>query len=204
MAQLLSRLFVVIFVFSANAVYADASEALSGLLQPLASISGNFNQVLKDERGEVLQRSSGHFLVQRPGKLRWSTDEPFPQLLVINNNKLWLYDPDLEQVTVRSVDQATEDTPALLLSGKVGDIRRAFEVAEAGGVYNLKPKRATASFKAMTIRFGKKGLPVEMMVKDAMGQTTELSFTDLTANPGLNAEQFEFKIPKGTDIIRDE
>jgi len=192
------------FGFGATGAHADASQELSRLLQPLNSISGSFRQILKDEKGKVLQKSSGNFSVQRPGKMRWKTGEPFSQLLVTNNKQLWLYDPDLEQVTVRPVDSRMKETPALLLGGKVEDIRGSFNVENKKGVYYLTPKRASAPFKSMVIRFDNQGLPSAMTVRDGMGQTTDIQFGGMTANPRLSSAMFNFKPPKGTDIIRDE
>ena len=189
---------------AASGAWADATDDLSRLLKPLESISGNFQQTLIDERGEVLQKSSGNFSVQRPGKLRWKTGEPFPQLLVTNNKKLWLYDPDLEQVTIRPVDKRMKDTPALLLGGKVEEIRGSFAVTSKKGAYHLTPKNASSPFKTMEIRFAKNGLPDSMTVRDSMGQTTKIKFSGLQANPRLSAAMFNFKPPAGTDIIKDE
>ncbi|UHQ55665.1 MULTISPECIES: outer membrane lipoprotein chaperone LolA [unclassified Microbulbifer] len=188
----------------ASSAWADATAELSQLLQPLASISGKFHQTLTDERGEVLQKSSGTFSVERPGKLRWETGEPFPQLLVTNNKKLWLYDPDLEQVTIRPVDKRMKETPALLLGGKVGEIRSSFNVASKDGAFQLTPKSASAPFRAMEIRFADSGLPAAMTVRDSMGQTTKIKFSRVKANPSLAAALFNFEPPAGTDIIRDE
>ena len=190
--------------FGAGTASADASEELSRLLQPLGAISGNFSQTLKDQKGKTLQKSSGNFSVQRPGRLRWQTGEPFPQLLVTNNKKLWLYDPDLEQVTIRPVDNRMKETPALLLGGKVEEIRGSFTVENKKGAYYLTPKRASAPFKSMVIRFDGKGLPSAMTVRDGMGQTTDIRFNGLKANPKLSSGIFNFKPPKGTDIVRDE
>lgn len=205
MKRTLGILFIALgFTFGAAGASADASEELSRLLQPLGSISGGFRQTLKDQKGKTLQKSSGNFSVQRPGKLRWQTGEPFSQLLVTNNQKLWLYDPDLEQVTIRPVDNRMKETPALLLGGKVEDIRGSFNVESKKGAYYLTPKNASAPFKSMVIRFDSKGLPSEMTVRDGMGQTTDIRFNGLQANPKLSSEIFNFKPPKGTDIIRDE
>ncbi|WP_237056470.1 outer membrane lipoprotein chaperone LolA [Microbulbifer sediminum] len=187
-----------------SSAWADATAELSQLLQPLASISGKFHQTLTDERGEVLQKSSGTFSVERPGKLRWETGEPFPQLLVTNNKKLWLYDPDLEQVTIRPVDKRMKETPALLLGGKVGEIRSSFNVASKDGAFQLTPKSDSAPFRSMEIRFSDKGLPAAMTVRDSMGQTTRIKFSRVKANPSLAAALFNFNPPAGTDIIRDE
>nr|WP_010130384.1 outer membrane lipoprotein chaperone LolA [Microbulbifer agarilyticus] len=205
MKRTLSALLIALgFAFGSNASIADASDELSRLLQPLGAISGNFRQTLKDQKGKTLQKSSGNFSVQRPGRLRWQTGEPFPQLLVTNNKKLWLYDPDLEQVTIRPVDKRMKETPALLLGGKVEEIRGSFNVQNKKGAYYLTPKRAGAPFKSMVIRFDKRGLPSAMTVRDGMGQTTDIKFNGLQANPSLSSSIFNFKPPKGTDIIRDE
>ncbi|WP_250460777.1 outer membrane lipoprotein chaperone LolA [Microbulbifer litoralis] len=188
----------------AGTTWADATDELSKLLQPLESLSGDFQQTLTDERGEVLQKSSGNFSVQRPGKLRWKTGEPFPQLLVTDNRQLWLYDPDLEQVTIRPVDDRMKETPALLLGGKVEEIRSSFNVSSEKGAFHLTPKRAKAPFKRMEIRFGKDGMPSTMTVRDSMGQTTEIEFSGMKANPELSAALFKFDPPAGTDVIKDE
>lgn len=192
------------FAIGASGAWADATDELSQLLQPLESLSGKFRQTLTDERGEVLQKSSGDFSVQRPGKLRWKTGEPFPQLLVTNNKQLWLYDPDLEQVTIRPVDDRIKETPALLLGGKVKEIRSSFNVSSEKGAYHLTPKRAEAPFKTMEIRFGDDGMPSAMTVRDSMGQITEIEFSGMTANPELSAAIFNFEPPAGTDVIKDE
>jgi outer membrane lipoprotein carrier protein len=203
MKSILRNSLLLLSLFGASA-QADPTEDLSRLLQPLAAISGNFQQTLKDERGEVLQKSSGNFSVQRPGKLRWQTGEPFAQLLVTNNKKLWLYDPDLEQVTIRPVDNRLKETPALLLGGKVEEIRGSFDVSAKKGAYHLTPKRASAPFKSMQIRFAKNGLPSNMTVRDGMGQTTEIRFSGMQANPKLSAGLFNFKPPAGTDVVKDK
>ncbi|MEW5249840.1 outer membrane lipoprotein chaperone LolA [Microbulbifer sp. 2201CG32-9] len=202
--KLILRSFFALCLVSTASAWADPAEDLSRLLQPLASLSGKFQQTMLDERGEVLQKSSGSFSVQRPGKLRWETGEPFAQLLVTNNKKLWLYDPDLEQVTIRPVDNRLKETPALLLGGEVGEIRGSFEVSRKKGGYQLVPKRASAPFKTMEIRFGKNGMPSKMTVRDGMGQTTRISFSGMTANPSLSSSMFNFKPPAGTDVIKDE
>lgn len=203
MKNLLRNALLALGILSSGA-WADATDELSRLLQPLESLSGKFQQTLTDERGEVLQKSNGNFSVQRPGKLRWKTGEPFPQLLVTNNKQLWLYDPDLEQVTIRPVDDRMKETPALLLGGKVEEIRGSFNVSSDDGAYQLTPKRAEAPFKTMEIRFGKKGLPSTMTVRDSMGQTTKIEFSGMEANPRLSAAMFNFDPPAGTDVIRDE
>ncbi|MFS1523600.1 outer membrane lipoprotein chaperone LolA [Microbulbifer sp. 2304DJ12-6] len=203
MKSILHSLLLTVSVAAAGA-WADATDDLSKRLMPLAALSGNFQQTLLDERGKVTQKSSGSFSVQRPGKLRWETGDPYAQLLVTNNKTLWLYDPDLEQVTIRPVDKRIKETPALLLGGKVAEIRNSFNVSLKDGVYHLVPKNPSAPFKAMEIGFAKNGLPAAITVRDSMGQTTEITFSDIQANPELSASVFDFKPPAGTDVIRDE
>jgi len=198
------RSLLISLTVATSAAWADATDDLSTLLQPLAALSGNFKQTLIDERGKVTQESNGNFSVQRPGKLRWKTGEPYAQLLVTNNKTLWLYDPDLEQVTVRPVDARMKETPALLLGGKVEEIRQSFNVSMKDGVYHLTPKNPKAPFKSMEIHFAESGLPASMIVRDSMGQTTKIKFSGMKANPKLSASIFTFKPPAGTDIIKDE
>ncbi|GMG88219.1 outer membrane lipoprotein chaperone LolA [Biformimicrobium ophioploci] len=189
--------------FSLPVVAKDAVSELSALLGPLASLEGSFRQQIFDESGEELQSSNGKFHVQRPGRIRWESNEPFPQLLVTNNSTIWLYDPDLEQVTVRKTDRGLHETPALLLGGNPAEIASAFHVGKAGKRFQLSPKKSGSPFRFLEIEFDKKGLPKNMSVRDSMGQTTKIRFSRVKANPSLNAGLFQFTPPPGTDIIKE-
>ena len=101
---------------------------ISCFIEKHQNYQGNFQQVLVDDRGEVIQESSGHFIVQKPGYFHWETKTPFPQLLMSNRQTLWLYDPDLEQVTVRSYEASVDDSPAVLFSADASKIYASYFV----------------------------------------------------------------------------
>tara|TARA_R110002167_G_scaffold61950_3_gene175105 strand:- start:711 stop:1334 length:624 start_codon:yes stop_codon:yes gene_type:complete len=183
-----------------------AAGNLDRLLSQLSSLSATFEQLLLDGSGNRMQQVTGEMLLARPGKFRWRTDEPFPQLLVSNGETLWLYDQDLEQVTRQPVDQRLSHTPALLLSGDLGQLETVFEVQGPiegdSGVYRLLPLNEDALFVVLRIRF-EAGVPVEMQLEDNLGQKTGIDFNDISVNPAVDETLFEFQVPAGVDLITE-
>jgi outer membrane lipoprotein carrier protein len=183
-----------------------AGQNLNRLLTAVGSLSASFEQTVLDGGGTRLQQSQGELLLARPGKFRWRTDEPFPQLLVSNGQTLWIYDQDLEQVSQQAVDQRLSNTPALLLSGDLGDLQQTFDIQGPGegdsGVYRLQPLDEDAMFAVLRIMF-EAGIPVEMQLEDNLGQKTSVQFSDLVVNPAIADDQFEFQVPDGVDLITE-
>ncbi len=176
-------------------------------MQGLTGLEASFKQVLRDSRGQVAEQSSGTLTVSRPDRFRWDYAAPHAQLIVSDGTRLWLYDPDLEQVTVRALDQSLAGTPAMLLSGG-GDLRDAFTVerVEQGGEgtfwVQLVPKRGDTDFRR--VRLGFRGDMLRFMeLEDKLNQTTVLEFVGLKRNPVTDASQFAFKPPAGADVIGD-
>ncbi|WP_179957696.1 outer membrane lipoprotein chaperone LolA [Exilibacterium tricleocarpae] len=187
---------------------ASPVEQLSQLLAPMQTLTGSFQQTMLDRDGELLEQSSGLFALKKPGRFRWQTKTPYDQLLVGNQQKLWLYDPDLEQVTVRAVDQRMQQTPALLLSGEVEQIRAQFnvDVVESGTAqqaFALQPKGKNNLFESLVVKFAA-GKLSEMVLADSLGQTTTIRLGDLAVNPSVDDQQFNFIPPPGTDVLVDE
>ena len=104
--------------------------------------SGHFDQQVFDRSGKAVEKASGTFTFQRPGKFRWTYEKPHKQLLVGDGSKLWIHDPDLNQVTVKRIDQAISSTPAALLAGK-DDITKLFTLRDAGPADGLNWVEAT-------------------------------------------------------------
>jgi outer membrane lipoprotein carrier protein len=104
--------------------------------------SGRFDQQVFDRGGKAVEKASGTFTFQRPGKFRWTYEKPHKQLLVGDGSKLWIHDPDLNQVTVKRIDQAISSTPAALLAGK-NDITTLFTLRDAGAADGLNWVEAT-------------------------------------------------------------
>lgn len=179
-------------------------QRLDRFMQNLTGLEATFKQVLRDSRGQVAEQSSGKLLIRRPDRFRWDYAAPHAQQIVSDGTRLWLYDPDLEQVTVRRLDQSLAGTPAMLLSGS-GDLRASFDVErveEIGGVFwvVLSPKRPDTDFRRL--RLGFRGDVLTFMeLEDKLNQTTVLEFIGLKRNPGTSADQFTFTPPPGTDVI---
>ncbi|MDY0250579.1 MAG: outer membrane lipoprotein chaperone LolA [Pseudomonas sp.] len=183
-----------------------SANKLSELLSHTQTITGTFSQLTLDSTGTQLQEASGQMVLQRPGLFRWHTDPPLEQLLVSNGEKVWLYDPDLLQVTVQKMDQRLTHTPALLLSGDVSKISENFTIAykEGGPVVDfiLTPTAKDTLFDTLRLSF-RNGLISDMQLMDAVGQRTNILFMGVKVNEPVDASQFVFTAPAGVDVIED-
>ncbi|QEY60417.1 outer membrane lipoprotein chaperone LolA [Pseudomonas sp. C27(2019)] len=193
-------------VYAENTEQQQAVTKLSDLLSSTQTISGHFSQLTLDSTGTQLQEASGQMVLQRPGLLRWHTDPPLEQLLVSNGEKVWLYDPDLMQVTVQKMDQRLTHTPALLLSGDVSKISENFTITytEGGPVIDfiLTPTAKDTLFDTLRLSF-RNGVINDMQLLDAVGQRTNILFMDVQVNEPIDAAQFVFEAPAGVDVIED-
>jgi chaperone LolA len=146
--------------------------------------------------------------MQRPGKFRWDYLSPYEQVIVADGKKLWVYDKDLEQVTVNQLDAAIGNTPALLLSGDES-LELSFRIVEldkkTAGLdwVELFPKEAQSSFTSMRLAFSAHHLEYMELI-DSFGQTTQIKFSNTKNNPDINANLFNFTPPKGVDVIGEE
>jgi outer membrane lipoprotein carrier protein len=184
-----------------------AVQKLTQLLNQAQTITARFSQITVDGSGSTsLQETAGELALKRPGLFRWHTDEPQEQLLVSNGQQIWLYDPDLQQVTIQKLDQRLTHTPALLLSGDVSEIRQNFDISfkEAGDVvdFTLKPKAKDTLFDNLRLSF-KKGVINDMQLIDSVGQRTNILFMGVKMNPAVDAKQFTFEVPAGADVIQE-
>jgi len=181
-------------------------QRLTQLLNQAQTLTARFSQLTLDGSGTQLQESAGELALKRPGLFRWHTDEPMEQLLVSNGQKVWLYDPDLQQVTIQTLDQRLTHTPALLLSGDVSRIGENFEIThkEAGGVVDfiLKPKAKDTLFDNLRLSF-RNGVVNDMQLIDSVGQRTNILFFGVKMNEKIDAAQFVFKVPAGADVIQE-
>ena len=168
--------------------------------------TARFEQQVFDRAGKVIERASGTFAFARPGKFRWTYEKPHAQVLVGDGQKLWIHDPDLNQVTVKRIDQAISSTPAALLAGR-DDITRLFTLRDAGSADGLAwveatPKAQDTGFER--VRLGLSGRSLAAMeLNDQLGGRTLLRFTDLKANAAVPPATFTFRPPPGADVIED-
>jgi outer membrane lipoprotein carrier protein len=191
---------------SATHSLASSLERFSQFIEGTRTARGEFEQKIFDSNRKLLQESRGALAFSRPGKFRWTYQKPYAQLIVGDGSKVWIYDEDLKQVTVRKLDQALGSTPAALLAGN-NEAMRAFKLADKGakdGVEWLEalPRDKEGSFREIRMGFDASGLRVMELI-DNFGQTTVLRFNSLERNPELSPGLFRFSPPKGADVIGD-
>lgn len=172
------------------------------------SARGEFTQrMVKEENGKLhtSASSSGSFQFARPGKFIWAYQKPYEQLLQADGEKLYIYDKDLNQVTIKTLGNAIGSSPAAILFGS-NDLEKNFTLSEGGardGIEWLQavPKARDTNFEKIGIGL-KDGTPVAMELRDSFGQISLLTFTRFDKNPALPANQFRFTLPKGADVLQ--
>jgi outer membrane lipoprotein carrier protein len=192
---------------SAATLQVDATYALAALLEPMTKYAADFNQVVIGRRGEVLQNISGTVHLRRPGCLRWEVTEPYQQLVLSDGAGLYVFDQDLEQVTLQPLDDSIQGTPALLLSGKLDDLGSIFTIVQKENnpkqrVFGLIPKSDQSLFRQIRLTFDPRRL-IEIDIVDHFELATRITFTNSTIDPVLESGIFKFVIPEGIDVIGD-
>lgn len=207
MQSLYSRLAAVTLLALAPALALanGAQDQLKAFVAKVQSATGSFTQSTVGAQGRTQPAQSGNFAFQRPGKFKWAVARPYEQLVISDGHQVYQYDPDLAQVTERKVDQAIGTSPAAILFGS-GNLEQAFNVSalpDRDGLQWLraKPRNADAGFSQVDI--GMKGdLPARVELLDAFGQTTRVELSNIQANPGIPASEFQFTAPKGVDVVK--
>jgi outer membrane lipoprotein carrier protein len=179
---------------------------VEAFLQGLDGLQAQFRQILTDRNGQTVDEASGTLAISRPDRFRWDYREPYQQVIVADGTRIWIYDSDLEQVTVRKLDETLSATPAMLLSGRssLADNFNVTQVAQEGPVewVRLEPKRDDTDFR--WVRLGFEGPLLRFMqLADKLGQTTSLEFSKVERNPPLDPSRFTFTVPPGADVIGD-
>jgi outer membrane lipoprotein carrier protein len=203
-ALLLCALLVSAFASEAQA---SAIDRFKTFLRTTQAARAGFEQKVQDRSGKLVQESKGSFVFLRPGRFRWEYAKPVDQLIVGDGERVWIYDRDLNQVTVRRISKALGSTPAALLAGS-SDVEKAFELSDAGERDGLewleaKPKEKEAGFERIRMGFGVAGIQA-MELTDHFGQTTTLRFSGLVRNPKVDPAEFRFEPPKGADVLGEK
>ena len=192
---------------SVTATAADSARAhLDAFSKELKSISGNFEQHVVDTNGGPGKTSRGTLALKAPRLFRWETTAPYQQSIVADGEKVWLYDPDLEQVTVRAQGSEEAHSPLTVLTD-LTQLDRDFNTSEQGerdglAWLRLKSKDKDPQFEYADFGFDATGL-IRMTFKDALGNSTEIHFSNWQRNPKFAADTFKFTLPKGVDVIGD-
>ena len=191
----------------AGAADAASIERLRQFVRDTQTARTPFTQTVTDKNGRVVQTVSGQFDLARPVRFRWSVEKPYKQLLVGDGMKVWVFDPDLNQVVVRTIGDALGASPAALLAGKA-DVESAFgwkdqPMADGLDWLSATPLAKESTFSEIRLGFDTKGL-VALELFDAFGQKSVVRFTAFERNPKLAPELFRFTPPPGADVIGDK
>lgn len=190
----------------ANTALAGARDDLNAFTKGLKGLDGQFAQQVFDQKGKLKESSSGRVALSAPRLFRWEYVKPYPQLIVADGKTVWVYDPDLQQVTRRpqGVEEQNSPLSALIDPGKLDAQFMVKEDGASGGldwlVLTPKGDAADASFRSARLGFADSALS-KMQVVDALGQRTEINFSGWKRNPAFPASTFRYTPPKGVDVI---
>jgi len=181
-------------------------DTLKSLLEQTTTARARFAQMVLDRNLKPLQQATGTMQFSRPGKFRWEYDKPHEQVIVSDGSRVWLYDKDLNQVTVRRYDRALGSSPAALLAGS-NEIEKSYTFNAIGSQEGLDwleavPRTQDTAFEKVRLGFGKAGLEA-MELRDQFGQVTVIKFSTIERNAKLPPEAFRFTPPQGADVIRE-
>ena len=201
------RFLVVSLLLLCSSAQADSLDRFKAFLRDTQSARADFEQQVYGRDGKLTQESRGSFVFQRPGRFRWTYAKPVDQLIVGDGERVWIYDRDLNQVTVRKLSRALGSTPAALLAG-ASEVEQAFELRDAGirgGLEWLeaRPRESEAGFELVRMGFSAAGLQAMELV-DHFGHTTRLHFSNLQRNPKVDPSEFRFEPPKGADVLGEK
>jgi outer membrane lipoprotein carrier protein len=199
------RIFLLVLsMLLSNLAYAADTQHLTRFFDNTTSLRAQFDQVVIDSRGQKVQEVSGTMQLLRPGKFRWDYRQPYQQEIVGDGTRIWLYDPELNQVTVRNMSQALGSSPAALLAGSK-EVEKNFNLQELepeGGLEWIAatPKDTDSGFDQVRLGFGKLGLE-RMELLDSYGNLTKIRFSSMEINPRLGQQIFMFTPPADADVV---
>lgn len=181
--------------------YVSPAELLQEKLAALSSFTASFEQTTLEEDGFLLDEQRGKLYFSRPSRLRWESIEPFEQTLVADGVDIYLYDPDLNQVTVRAWSSDPLENPAAIFVTSE-TVSAHFSVNLEDDVFVLTPFSETSSVLQLKLGFDD-GAPSSLQILDTLGQRTEIVFSEQNLTAIVDAEMFQFTIPDGAEVITD-
>ncbi len=201
---MISRLLFVLFLILSLSANATGLERIKEYFQNIQSASADFHQVVTDKQGHKTQDVTGVMQLQKPNKFRWDYNKPFVQQIIGDGEKIWLFDPELNQVTVRSFTKAAGSSPAALLAGGK-EMERSFVIKDASRKGALEwvlavPKVGETGFERLFLGFKGDAL-MEMELHDSFGNRTAIQFVNVVRNPKLSADLFKFTPPRDADVL---
>jgi outer membrane lipoprotein carrier protein len=206
MRNLCLLLYVLSLTAAPSAQAGKGLDFLQSYTSGLKTLQASFTQTQFDDKMRQLEVASGEFSLQKPGKFRWEYKQPYTQQIIADGKSLWIYDPELEQVVLKALDQALGATPIALLTGE-RPLQEQFNIVELGNIdgrefLQLEPKVKDTDYGLMLLALSEKGLEA-MELKDRLGQVTRIELLRPKLNAPVDAALFTFKPPKGVDIVRE-
>jgi outer membrane lipoprotein carrier protein len=194
---------IVLFLLSHSAWADDAGQRLKLALKQMDNLTTDFKQTVLDEDKNIVQQSRGTLALQRPGKFAWHYTDPFEQRIIADGSELWIYDVELDQVTVKPMDQGLANAPIMILM-KQADISEEFDVNEVGQrkfLYWVELVPHGSDLQYTHIYIGIDGEQVRAMeLQDQFGQSTQIVFENLRLGVVHNPATFRFVPPPGVDV----
>lgn len=202
--------YLLLAVISVNVFAGEKGEISTGevylerFLEKTKTLESHFQQTLRTHDGEILQQTEGQFYLSRPGKFRWNYVSPYEQVIVSDGKRIWIYDVELQQVTVQKQSAGLPSTPMALLDSSL-KLHQSFNITpldERDGVYRLKmvSKTNESDFGEIIVGLDANGL-LFMQLHDQFEQVTDIIFSDTKTNLKLAKEIFEFIPPEGVDVF---
>jgi len=192
----------------ARAASSGPAQRLDSLFSQTRTLSAHFSETVQNANAATVKQSSGTLAIAKPGRFRWDYEKPYKQLIVADGEKLWLYDPGLQQVTVRPETRALAAGPAALLAGtsKVEDQFKVSDAGEHGGLHwvRLVPLGDESDYTEMRVGLDGGGQLKELQLDSKLGQTTRITFSDLKRNVTLDPGLFKFTPPPGVDVVHQQ
>lgn len=183
-----------------------ARQALIDRLLGLGVFQAHFAQFVEGARGEIVEESTGELVLDRP-RLRWEVDAPYPQVIVADQDRLKIYDPDLAQVLIKPMDEALQDTPIALLTDEQLSLSEHYAVvhlpagdADEEEVFLVTPLGADSLFQEVRLHFQGRAL-AQMLIFDQLGQYTTLKFRQIQRTGVLDSAVFSLDLPEDVDVI---
>lgn len=201
----IAALAAVLFSTAAMAAAQTPAQQLDVMLVQTKTFTANFTETVENANAVTVKHSSGTVAIAKPGRFRWDYQKPYKQVIVADGEKLWTYDPSLEQATVRDEPRALASGPAALLAG-TARVEENFKVSDAGrahGLHWLKlvPKSDDTDYKSIRIGLTDKGGIHAIQLDSKLDQTTRINFSHVKSNAAVNPSRFRFKPPHGTDVV---
>lgn len=198
------KLLIILIFAASQSLAGELEDRVNRALESLDNVQAEFRQTVLDENKKVIQQASGEVSISRPGKFAWIYQQPYEQQIIADGKELWVYDVDLDQATVKPVEQALGTAPIMVLMTDQR-VENQFDVAEVGQRkflfwVELTPKQADMEFTTVYIGIQDEQIKA-MELRDAFGQSTQIVFDNLRTGVIFDPATFRFEAPPGVDVF---